>query len=62
MPCGYVQGNNAEAARALAYLVNGNMTLSGGCPIPPPSGTLFAQQVRQAPKLSHGTLRVSPGK
>jgi hypothetical protein len=40
-----VQGGKADAARALAYIVNANMTLSGGCPSPP-EGTYFYNSVR----------------
>lgn len=29
------QGNQVDAARSLAYLLNANLTLSGGCPNPP---------------------------
>ena len=33
--CGsYLQGKNVDAARGLAFLINGNITISGGCPNP----------------------------
>ena len=39
-----LQGGNVDAARGLAYLLNANLTLSGGCPYPPLSAHL-AQEV-----------------
>ena len=34
--CLLLQGGNVDAARGLAYLLNANLTLSGGCPKPSP--------------------------
>ena len=31
---GCLQGKNVDAARGLAFLINGNITVSGGCPNP----------------------------
>ena len=43
--CGMLpQGKKVDAARGLAYLLNANLTLSGGCPNPPLDPS-FAQQV-----------------
>ena len=39
-----LQGANVDAARGLAYLLNANLTISGGCPYPPLSARL-AQEV-----------------
>ena len=33
--CAVAQGRQVDAARSLAYLLNANLTLSGGCPNPP---------------------------
>ena len=42
--CLLLQGSNVDAARGLAYLLNANLTISGGCPYPPLSARL-AQEV-----------------
>ena len=39
-----MQGQKVDAARALAFLINSNLTLSGGCPNPPLDAG-YAQQV-----------------
>ena len=43
--CGMpLQSKKIDAARGLAYLLNANLTLSGGCPNPPLDPS-FARQV-----------------
>ena len=51
-----LQGEEVDAARGLAYLLNANLTLSGGCPNPPMSARL-AQQVH--PPLEERLLFIS---
>lgn len=57
----FVQGYQVDAARSLAYLLNANFTLSGGCPNPPPTA-FFTDQVRLNPcpvNHSHSCVSLS---
>ena len=46
----YLQGKNVDAARGLAFLINGNITISGGCPNP-------ALDAETATQVSHALRR-----
>lgn len=51
--CLMLQGSNVEAARGLAYLLNANLTISGGCPYPPLSARLSQEVHLPVWKKSH---------